>query len=71
MEKTGSSGRRLTRGRWGAAFAAAGREYPAPTLVLFDGAVQSACGRASAAPTWWTPAMWPPPARHVCTGTTR
>jgi predicted metalloprotease len=34
---------------WGAAFAASGREYPAPTLVLFDGAVQSACGRASAA----------------------
>ena len=34
---------------WGAIFQAAGSRYTAPKLVLFRGAVQSACGRASAA----------------------
>ena len=34
---------------WGAIFQAAGTRYAAPKLVLFRGAVQSACGRASAA----------------------
>jgi hypothetical protein len=34
---------------WGAVFQAMGSRYEPPTLVLFPGAVQSACGRASAA----------------------
>lgn len=34
---------------WSELFAARGARYPAPTLVLFSGAVQSACGRASSA----------------------
>ncbi|MFT4024028.1 MAG: neutral zinc metallopeptidase [Flavihumibacter sp.] len=34
---------------WGKLFADQGQQYPAPTLVLFRGAVQSACGNASAA----------------------
>ena len=34
---------------WGTLFADAGERYQAPQLTLFDGAVQSACGYASAA----------------------
>jgi predicted metalloprotease len=34
---------------WGAVFQASGSRYQAPTIVLFDGAVRSACGMASAA----------------------
>ncbi|MDQ3230712.1 MAG: zinc metallopeptidase [Pseudobdellovibrionaceae bacterium] len=34
---------------WNKAFAAAGRTYREPTLVLFSGRVQSACGSATAA----------------------
>ena len=34
---------------WAEVFAAAGRTYAPPTLVLFRGAVQSACGHAEAA----------------------
>ena len=34
---------------WGKRFQAAGESYAAPTLVLFDGRVGSACGSASAA----------------------
>ena len=34
---------------WGDMFRASGQQYPAPRLVLFHGAVQSACGAASAA----------------------
>lgn len=34
---------------WGQIFAQAGERYPAPALVLFSDAVQSACGSASAA----------------------
>jgi predicted metalloprotease len=34
---------------WGQIFQASGQQYPAPTLVLFEGAVQSACGQASSA----------------------
>ncbi len=34
---------------WGEIFAAAGRRYTPPQLTLFDGAVESACGFASAA----------------------
>lgn len=34
---------------WGAVFQRAGKRYDAPKLVLFTGAVQSACGLASAA----------------------
>ncbi|KAB2901722.1 MAG: neutral zinc metallopeptidase [Dokdonella sp.] len=34
---------------WGQLFAASGQRYAAPRLVLFNGAVQSACGAASAA----------------------
>jgi predicted metalloprotease len=34
---------------WGAMFADAGERYPRPTLVLFAGAVNSACGFATAA----------------------
>ena len=38
-----------TEETWTRVFRSAGREYPEPVLVLFDGAVQSACGNASAA----------------------
>lgn len=38
-----------TEETWGAIFEAAGEDYPEPTLVLFSGAVRSACGTASAA----------------------
>lgn len=34
---------------WGEIFASSGRRYEAPELTLFDGAVQSACGYATAA----------------------
>lgn len=34
---------------WNKLFADQGKDYPEPTLVLFRGAVQSACGNASAA----------------------
>ena len=34
---------------WGEIFATSGRRYEAPELTLFDGAVQSACGYATAA----------------------
>ena len=34
---------------WGQEFQRSGKNYTAPTLVLFSGAVASACGRASAA----------------------
>ncbi len=34
---------------WGQIFAGSGQQYPAPTLVLFEGAVSSACGQASSA----------------------
>jgi hypothetical protein len=34
---------------WGEIFASSGRRYETPELTLFDGAVQSACGYASAA----------------------
>jgi len=34
---------------WGQMFQASNQQYPAPRLVLFHGAVQSACGAASAA----------------------
>lgn len=34
---------------WGAIFQASGQRYPNPTLVLFEGAVDSACGQASSA----------------------
>jgi uncharacterized protein len=38
-----------TEETWNRVFRAAGRQYQEPVLVLFDGAVQSACGGASAA----------------------
>jgi len=38
-----------TEDTWSQVFADAGGEYDAPVLVLFTGAVASACGRASAA----------------------
>lgn len=38
-----------TEDAWGALFTAAGRTYEAPTLVMFSGAVQSACGTAQTA----------------------
>jgi uncharacterized protein len=38
-----------TEDAWGALFSAAGSTYQPPTLVLFSGAVQSACGFAQAA----------------------
>jgi uncharacterized protein len=38
-----------TEDTWGAIFSAAGRTYELPTLVLFSGAVESACGFAQAA----------------------
>ncbi len=34
---------------WGAVFAGSGERYPAPTLVLYNDAVQSACGFSNAA----------------------
>ncbi|GMU44144.1 MAG: neutral zinc metallopeptidase [Xanthomonadales bacterium PRO6] len=34
---------------WGTIFTQIDRQYPAPTLVLFEGAVASACGQASSA----------------------
>lgn len=34
---------------WGEAFGEAGREYPAPQLILFSGSVRSACGHATSA----------------------
>ncbi len=38
-----------TEDTWSEVFKAVGRDYPEPTLVLFDGQVRSACGFASAA----------------------
>ncbi len=38
-----------TEDAWGTIFSAAGRTYEQPSLVLFSGAVQSACGFAQAA----------------------
>ena len=38
-----------TEDTWGRIFKENGRDYPEPTLVLFDGQVRSACGFASAA----------------------
>ena len=38
-----------TEDAWRAIFAQSGQDYPEPTLVLFTGAVQSACGFAQAA----------------------
>ena len=38
-----------TEDTWGQIFAAEGRQYPPPTLVLFRGQVHSACGTASSA----------------------
>lgn len=38
-----------TEDSWGEIFSEAGGEYPAPRLILFQGAVDSACGRASSA----------------------
>ncbi|MGC8702218.1 MAG: neutral zinc metallopeptidase [Thiomonas sp.] len=38
-----------TEDTWGALFRQAGRQYVDPRLVLFSGAVQSACGHAQAA----------------------
>ena len=38
-----------TEDTWNAVFAAAGQDYPEPTLVLFSGNVRSACGIAGAA----------------------
>jgi predicted metalloprotease len=38
-----------TEDTWGRIFAESGRRYEDPVLVLFEGAVQSACGSASAA----------------------
>jgi predicted metalloprotease len=38
-----------TEDTWGEIFAAAGRTYEQPSLVLFSGAVESACGLAQAA----------------------
>ncbi|MGB8816313.1 MAG: neutral zinc metallopeptidase [Rhizobiaceae bacterium] len=38
-----------TEDTWSGIFEANGEKYPAPTMVLFDGQVRSACGLASAA----------------------
>src|SRR5688572_12043178 len=50
-----------TEETWTRVFRSAGRDYQEPVLVLFDGAVQSACGNASARSEerrvgngWWT-----------------
>ena len=40
---------RRYRGRLGRLFARSGERYPAPTLVLYNDSVQSACGFSSAA----------------------
>ena len=40
---------KTTETSWGASSPRAGRQYEEPTLVLFDGQVDSACGYASAA----------------------
>src|SRR5262245_29994873 len=37
-----------TEETWGRVFAASGRQYREPVLVLFENSVQSACGSASA-----------------------
>jgi predicted metalloprotease len=38
-----------TEDTWGAIFAEAGRDYPAPLLVLFENGVNTGCGQASSA----------------------
>lgn len=38
-----------TEDTWGAIFQAKGAQYPPPTLALFRGSIQSACGFASSA----------------------
>ncbi len=38
-----------TEDTWGGIFEAEGQKYPAPTMVLFDGQIRSACGTASSA----------------------
>src|SRR5690349_21164484 len=38
-----------TEDTWNAIFTAAGRQYVEPTLVLFNGVVESACGTAQSA----------------------
>jgi predicted metalloprotease len=38
-----------TEDTWGEVFSASGSQYPAPRLILFQGAVDSACGRAPSA----------------------
>jgi predicted metalloprotease len=38
-----------TEDSWGQIFAESGQRYPAPTLVLFEGGIRSACGSASSA----------------------
>jgi predicted metalloprotease len=38
-----------TEDSWGQVFAQGGQKYPAPTLVLFQGGIRSACGSASSA----------------------
>ncbi|MCW5570300.1 MAG: zinc metallopeptidase, partial [Steroidobacteraceae bacterium] len=38
-----------TEDTWGAIFQASGSQYPPPTLALFRGSIQSACGFASSA----------------------
>ncbi|MGE3667328.1 MAG: neutral zinc metallopeptidase, partial [Steroidobacteraceae bacterium] len=38
-----------TEDTWGAIFQARGEQYPPPTLALFRGGIQSACGSASSA----------------------
>ncbi|MFN2425107.1 MAG: neutral zinc metallopeptidase [Candidatus Binatia bacterium] len=38
-----------TEDSWGEVFEASGGQYPAPRLILFQGAVRSACGQASSA----------------------
>jgi uncharacterized protein len=38
-----------TEDTWNEIFSASGSQYPAPRLILFQGAVDSACGRASSA----------------------
>lgn len=38
-----------TEDTWAEVFASAGQQYPAPKMIVFQGAVQSACGHASSA----------------------
>jgi uncharacterized protein len=38
-----------TEDTWTGIFEANGQKYPAPTMVLFDGSIQSACGNATSA----------------------